>query len=181
MGSIFNVLRFRRLKGVKKSDTSNFDAAAGTVEESARIVRQIRRRWPRVRILLRGDSGFCRNTLMNWREANRVDYIFGLARNERLVAEIGIDLAAAEVESTTTGRPARRFRDCTRQTLDSWDRPRRLIGKGEWANKRRNRGRIKIGIHGRILRNPQSALYLHSIAPKPVEISKNDECGRTSA
>lgn len=97
---------------------SNIDAAAGAVEEIARIVRQIRRRWPRVRILLRGDSGFCRDTLMSWCEANRVDYVFGLARNARLVAEIGAELAAAETESTATGRPARRFRDFIWQTLD---------------------------------------------------------------
>ena len=63
---------------------SNIDAAAGAVEEVARIVGQIRARWPRVRILLRGDSGFCREALMAWCEANRVDYVFGLARNERL-------------------------------------------------------------------------------------------------
>src|SRR6201982_1299433 len=63
---------------------SNIDGAAGAVEEVARIVSQIRDRWPRVRILLRGDSGFARETLMTWCEANRVDYVFGLARNDRL-------------------------------------------------------------------------------------------------
>src|SRR5450631_1997811 len=63
---------------------ANIDGAAGAVEETARIVAQIRRRWPRVRILLRGDSGFCRDALMAWCEANQVDYVFGLARNERL-------------------------------------------------------------------------------------------------
>ena len=133
---------------------SNIDAAAGAVEEIARIVRQIRRRWPRVRILLRGDSGFCRNTLMSWCEANRVDYVFGLARNPRLVAEIGAELASAEAESAATGRPARRFRDFTWQTLESWDRPRRVIGKAEWtqgeANPRRRfrarRGRYRTHI-----------------------------------
>jgi len=117
---------------------SNIDAAAGAVEEIARIVRQIRRRWPRVRILLRGDSGFCRDTLMSWCEANRVDYVFGLARNARLVAEIGAELAAAETESTATGRPARRFRDFIWQTLESWDRPRRIIGKAEWTQGEAN-------------------------------------------
>ena len=70
---------------------SDIDAAAGTVEELARVIRQIRARWPRVRILLRGDSGFCREALMAWAEANRVDYMFGLARNARLAAEIEAD------------------------------------------------------------------------------------------
>ena len=67
---------------------SNIDGAAGSVEEIARITAHIRRRWPEVRILLRADSGFCREDLMVWCEANGVDYLFGLARNERLTAEI---------------------------------------------------------------------------------------------
>jgi len=117
---------------------SNIDAAAGAIEEIARIVGQIRRRWPRVRILLRADSGFCRDALMTWCEANRVDYLFGLARNARLVAEINAELVAAEAESTATGKPARRFRDFTWQTLESWDRPRRVIGKAEWTQGEAN-------------------------------------------
>ena len=67
---------------------SNIDASAGAVEEVARIVGQIRARWPRVKILLRADSGFARDELMAWCEANGVDYVFGLARNERLVGAI---------------------------------------------------------------------------------------------
>jgi hypothetical protein len=99
----------------------------------ARIVGQIRERWPRVRILLRADSGFCREELMAWSEANRVDYLFGLAKNKRLVAEIGPELAAAQSESERTGKPARRFKDFTWSTLNSWGRSRRVIGKAEWA------------------------------------------------
>jgi hypothetical protein len=64
---------------------SNIDASAGAVEEVARIAAQIRARWPKVEILLRADSGFARDELMTWCEANGVDYLFGLARNERLV------------------------------------------------------------------------------------------------
>ena len=101
---------------------SNIDGAAGSVAEVARIVGQLRRCWPRTRILLRADSGFCREDLMAWCEANRVDYLFGLARNTRLVAEISAELAAARAESEQTGKPARRFRDFTWSTLDSWSR-----------------------------------------------------------
>ena len=90
---------------------ANIDAAPGAVEEVARIVAQIRTRWPRVRILLRADSGFCREELMAWCEANRVDFLFGLARNARLVAEIAAELAQAEAEARRTGKPARRFKD----------------------------------------------------------------------
>lgn len=75
---------------------SNIDGAAGALEEVARIVGHIRRRWSRVRILLRGDGGFCREPLMAWCEVNRVDFLFGLARNARLVEEIAGALAAAE-------------------------------------------------------------------------------------
>ena len=110
---------------------SNIDASAGAADEIARIVTQIRRRWPRVRILLRGDSGFAREALMAWCEANRVDYLFGLARNERLVAAIAAELIAASLDSLQTGKPARRFRDFTYATLDSWSRERRVVGKAE--------------------------------------------------
>jgi len=110
---------------------SNIDGAAGAREEVARIVAQIRRRWPRVRILLRADSGFCREELMAWCEANRVDYLFGLARNARLVSQIERELGEAAEESGRTGRPARRFRDFRWSTLDSWSRRRRVVAKAE--------------------------------------------------
>lgn len=110
---------------------SNIDASAGSVEEVARIVAQVRARWPRVRILLRADSGFAREALMAWCETNRVDYLFGLARNARLEAEIAAELAEAAAESQATGRPVRRFKDFMWATLDSWSRRRRVVGKAE--------------------------------------------------
>src|SRR5437764_1818658 len=110
---------------------SNIDGAAGATEEVARIVAQIRWRWPRVRILLRGDSGFTREALMAWCEANRVDFLFGLARNERLEEAIKTELITAAVESISTGKPARRFKDFMWSTLDSWSRKRRVVGKAE--------------------------------------------------
>ncbi len=110
---------------------SNIDAAAGSVEEIERIVGRIRARWPRVRILLRGDGGFAREVLMAWCEANRVDYLFGLARNARLVEEIAAELAEAAEESAATGASARRFKDFLWTTRDSWSRRRRVVGKAE--------------------------------------------------
>jgi len=103
------------------------------VEEIARIMRRIRERWPRVRILLRADSGFAREPLMAWCEANRVDFLFGLARNGRLAAEIETELAQARIEAEMSGRAARRFRDFTWSTLNSWSRARRVVGKAEWT------------------------------------------------
>jgi hypothetical protein len=110
---------------------SNIDGAAGAVEEVERIVARIRAAWPRVRILLRADSGFARDALMAWCEASRVDYLFGLARNDRLVDEISGELAEAAAESRRTGKPARRFKDFMWTTLDSWSRRRRVVAKAE--------------------------------------------------
>jgi hypothetical protein len=117
---------------------SNIDAAAGAVEEVERIVGQIRRRWPRTRILLRADSGFCREALMAWCERNRVDYLFGLARNARLVAEIHNELAWAEDDAIKSGKPARRFKDFRWTTRDSWSRRRRVVAKAEWTHGEAN-------------------------------------------
>ena len=117
---------------------SNIDGSAGAVEEAARIVAQIRARWPRTRILLRADSGFAREALMAWCEQNRIDFVFGLARNARLVEEIYVELANAEEELRRTGRPARRYKDFRYSTLDSWSRRRRVIGKAEWTQGEAN-------------------------------------------
>jgi hypothetical protein len=117
---------------------SNIDASAGAVEEIERIVAQIRARWPRAEIWLRADSGFAREALMSWCEANHVDYVFGLARNERLVGAIADDLALAEAESLAQGGPARRFADFIWRTLDSWSRDRRVVAKAEHLPKGSN-------------------------------------------
>ena len=117
---------------------ANIDASAGSVEVVARVVEQIRRRWPYVRILLRADSGFAREELMAWCESNRVDYVFGLARNTRLVAKIASELAVAEAAAEKSGRPARRFKDFTWRTRKSWSRRRRVIGKAEWTQGEAN-------------------------------------------
>jgi Transposase DDE domain group 1 len=114
---------------------SNIDASAGAVGEAARIVGQIRARWPRVEILLRADSGFAREELMAWCEAHGVDYVFGLARNERLVSAIAAELAVAKAESLAQGGPARRFADFFWRTLDSWSRSRRVVAKAEHLAK----------------------------------------------
>jgi hypothetical protein len=117
---------------------SNIDAAAGAIEEVARILAQIRARWPRVRILLRADSGFARDALMTWCELNGVDYLFGLARTGRLVGAIEGELAEAGELSGRTGKPARRFKELSWSTLDSWSRERRVVAKAEWTSGEAN-------------------------------------------
>jgi len=117
---------------------SNIDGSAGAIAEVARVVAQTRGCWPEVRILLRADSGFARETLMAWCENNGVDYLFGLARNSRLVAEIETELQAAAEVSRKTGKPARRFKDLIWSTRDSWSRERRVIAKAEWTEGEAN-------------------------------------------
>ena len=88
---------------------ANIDGAAGSGEELARIVAQIRQAWPEVQIIVRGDSGFCREELMAWGEANQVEYVLGLAKNDRLQAEITSELQQAAEECQRTGQAARVF------------------------------------------------------------------------
>jgi hypothetical protein len=112
---------------------SDIDAYAGSIEETARIVAQIRKRWPKARILLRADSAFAREDLMAWCEKNRVDYLFGLAKNDRLVGEIEAELDTARKQSRRTRKPARRFKDFMWTTRESWSRRRRVVAKAEWT------------------------------------------------
>jgi hypothetical protein len=114
------------------------DAAEGAVEEVARLVAHIRRHWPQVRILVRADSGFARDELMAWCEANGVDYLLGLAKNDRLVAEIASELARAEVKSRRTGKPARYFKEFKWTTRRSWSRERRIVAKAEFTSGEAN-------------------------------------------
>jgi Transposase DDE domain group 1 len=117
---------------------ANIDGAAGAVEEIARIVAAIRVRWPATRIILRADSGFARDALMAWCEANAVDFIFGLARNVRLTRTIGAELVEARAHSERSGEPARRFKEFSWTTRRSWSRPRRVIAKAEWTRGEAN-------------------------------------------
>jgi hypothetical protein len=117
---------------------ANIDAAAGAVKQVAWIVEQIRQRWPQVRIILRGDSGFCRENLMIWCEENGVDYLFGLAKNKRLIKILGAELHRAQQRFEATGEPAREFKDFAYRTRRSWGRERRVVGKAEHLAKGAN-------------------------------------------
>ena len=105
-----------------------------------RIVTRIRARWPEVGITLRADSGFAREELMGWCEANKVDFLFGLARNARLVEHIDADLARAAAEAERTGHAARGFADFQWSTRESWSRHRRVVAKAEWMPGRGEAG-----------------------------------------
>jgi len=123
---------------VAKLRRANMDAAAGAVDEVARVVARIRARWPRTRILLRADSGFARDELMAWCEENGVDFLFGLQQNDRLNAEIKDELAKAEAKSRRTGKPARSFKEFKYETRRSWSCERRVVAKAEWTKSEGN-------------------------------------------
>ncbi len=118
--------------------TSDRDGADGSVEELKRIVQRIREAWPQTRIIVRADSGFCRDWLMSWCEEEGVEYVLGMARNSRLVAEIEDDLEEARLEHERTGHAVRRFKSFEYCTLDSWSRSRRVVGKAEHLGRGSN-------------------------------------------
>jgi hypothetical protein len=121
---------------------ADHDAAFGSLTEIRRIVTQIRATWPEVKIILRGDSGFCRNELMSWCEDQGVDFVFGLARNQKLRRIIGAQMHAATQQWNQTGKPARVFTEFDYQTKKTkkggWDRERRVVAKAEHIDGKEN-------------------------------------------
>jgi len=121
---------------------SNSDASKGSLTEIRRIVAQIRAAWPGVQIILRGDSGFCRDELMTWCETNQVDYVFGLARNKRLRRIIGASMWQATEEWKRTSKPARVFSEFSYRTKKTkkggWSRERRVVAKAEHIDGKEN-------------------------------------------
>jgi hypothetical protein len=117
---------------------SNVGPAEGTVEELERIVSQIREQWPKVKIVIRADSAFSRDDITSWCEKHEVDYVLGLARNARLERMIASEMEQARVESERSGRPYRSYKDFRYQTLESWSRERRVVGKAEYLVDKSN-------------------------------------------
>jgi Transposase DDE domain group 1 len=117
---------------------ADIDAAAGSVKQLQRIVAQVREAWPGVKVVIRADSGFCREPIMAWCEGNGVDYVLGLAQNTRLKAMIAAEQEQARVEFERTKEAARVFTDLQYRTLDSWSRERRVVAKAEHLAKGAN-------------------------------------------
>jgi DDE family transposase len=138
--------------------TADIDAAKGALTDLKRVVAQIRRTWPRVHIVVRGDSGFCRDAIMNWCERQGIDYVLGLAKNPRLLKEIEEELKAAESESVRTGAMARIFKNLRYRTLENtWSRTRRVIAKAEHLNKGSNPRFVVTSLAPRLF--PAAVLY----------------------
>lgn len=123
---------------VAKLRRSNIDACDGTVPELERLVTAIRAKFPRTRIILRGDSGFCRDEIMAWCEMNNVYYLLGLAKNARLIKRLEPALFKATLRHRLTGVPCREYVCFDYQTLNSWSRARRVIGKAEQLSGKTN-------------------------------------------
>lgn len=117
---------------------SDIDAAAGSVKHLKRIVQQIRTAWPQVAIVIRADSGFCREEILSWCEDNGVSYIIGLAKNTRLVAAIAAEAELARQQFEATQQPARVFAELRYQTRETWNRERRVVAKAEHLAKGSN-------------------------------------------
>ena len=118
--------------------TADGDAARGTVAALTEIVAEVRRRCPHARIMVRGDSGFCREELLAWCEAHEVDYVLGLARNARLLELLTPALGRARERACLCGGRTREFADLEYRTLDSWSRARRVVGKAEYLGDKDN-------------------------------------------
>jgi len=143
---------------------SNVGPAEGTVGELDRIVTQIRKQWPKVKLVIRADSAFSRDDIMSWCEEHGVDYVLGLARNARLERMIASEMEQARAESERTGLPFRSYKDFEYQTLDSWSRCRRVVGKAEHLVDKPN-GRFVV-----------TSLSIEDVAPRL--LYENDYCGR---
>ena len=118
---------------------ANEDPASGVRQELERIVKKLREVWPEVRIIVRGDSGFCRDEIMSYCENNeKMDYVLGLAKNSRLSKQIEAEMTQAQQLQQSTEKPARVFKDFRYRTRHSWSCERRVVGKAEYLAKGEN-------------------------------------------
>jgi hypothetical protein len=117
---------------------ANEDPASGVVQELQRIVAKLREAWPEVRIIVRGDSGFCRDEIMSYCESHGIDYVLGMAKNSRLIQQIEAEMAEAQQLHQSTEKPARVFKDFRYRTRHSWSCERRVVGKAEYLAKGEN-------------------------------------------
>jgi hypothetical protein len=117
---------------------ADIDASAGSLKQVQRLVARLRQQWPQVIITLRADSGFCRENLMSWCEANQVRYVFGLPKNKRLIKVIGREQHEAQLAFQASGQASRVFAEFTYRTKKSWSAERRVVGKAEHLSKGAN-------------------------------------------
>lgn len=117
---------------------ADIDPSQGALRALKHLVKIIRHKWPLARILVRADSGFCRDELMSWCEANAVSYLFGMAKNRRLLKRIRRSMKKAKRQWAASGHSARRYVQFRYRTRSSWSRGRRVVGKAEYMDKGEN-------------------------------------------
>jgi hypothetical protein len=117
---------------------SNIDASAGALTQVQRIVERVRQAWPEVQIIIRDDSGFCRDHIMSWCERNQVDFVLGLAKNKRLLEMVPDELRQAQLLFEQSGQASRIYKDLHYRTLDTWSAARRVVAKAEHLAKGSN-------------------------------------------
>jgi hypothetical protein len=118
---------------------SNIDPSAGSCKIIAQIVEQIRKSWPKVKIVVRGDSGFCREPFMSWCESNQVEYVFGLARNAVLERKVEPALEEAKQKYEATQKASRVFIEFEHETVSgTWGQKRRVVAKAEHIDGKSN-------------------------------------------
>jgi hypothetical protein len=126
---------------------SRIDAAQHSAAILKLLVRRLRQAWPDVRIIFRGDSGFCRQRVINWCERSGVHYIIGLARNPRLEAQVEFAQLALHDEYERTGHKQRLIDEFS-YAAQSWPRERRVITRLEWGEQGHNPRFIVTNLQG---------------------------------
>ncbi len=119
--------------------TAESEHLAEVVRLLGKILERVRRRRPQLRVVLRGDSGFCRKELMSWCEHNGVKYVLGLARNAVLERILRGSLRSAKSMLAFNDSQTERVYKDFRYGAKSWGRPkRRVVGKAEWTKEGAN-------------------------------------------
>jgi Transposase DDE domain group 1 len=126
---------------------SRIDAAQHCAAILKLLVRRLRQAWPDVRIIFRGDSGFCRQRVINWCERSGVHYIIGLARNPRLEAQVEFAQLALQDDYERTGHKQRLIDEFS-YAAQSWPRERRVITRLEWGEQGHNPRFIVTNLQG---------------------------------
>ena len=118
--------------------TADRGAAHGVVAELEPIVRRLREAWPQVRITVRGDSAFSNDELMVWCEKEGIDYVLGLAQNDRLKRRIATRMETVRQLQRAMGEAVRQFQELRYQTHKSWSCERRVVAKVEHLPRGKN-------------------------------------------
>lgn len=143
---------------------ANVDPAEGALEELQRVIKQIHTRWPKTRILVRGDSAYSREDIMTWCESKGIDYVFGLASNARLMRMSLATQEKALAEYQQLKQPVTWYRSLYYKTLDSWSQFRRVVAKVAYGPEGFQLRFVVTSLPARLV--PPSLLYTQQYCPR---------------